>query len=55
MGEGMTFLGCVTVLILWLAFLIGAFNTALDWWHDYERSKMGLGCWLYQIGVIWKP
>lgn len=48
-------LGMLIVLLAYLAFFVGAFNVALDWWHDRERSKMGLGCWLYQIGVIRKP
>lgn len=47
--------GVVVVLLAYLAFFIGAVNVVLDWWHERERKRMGLGCWLYQIVVIRKP
>lgn len=51
----MKMVGYVVILLAYLGFFVGAVNVALDWWHDRARSKMGLGCWLYQIGVIRKP
>lgn len=51
----MTALGALIVILAYVAFFVGAFNVALDWWHDRERRRMGLGCWLFQIGVIRKP
>ena len=51
-GAGVRLIGCVVVLLAYLAFFIGAVNVGLDWWHDRERKRMGLGCWFYSIGIL---
>jgi hypothetical protein len=48
----MRLVGFTVVLLAYLAFFIGAFNVVLDWWHERERKRMGLGCWFYSIGIL---
>ena len=51
-GAGVRLLGVVVLLLAYLAFFIGAINVGLDWWHERERKRMGLGCWFYTIGIL---
>lgn len=51
----MKLLGVLIVCLAYVAFLVCVVNMVIEWMGERDRKRMGLGCWLYQTGLIRKP
>lgn len=50
----MKLIGWAVVALGYIVVLVGAVNALVEWQADRDRRRMGLGCWLYRIGIIRK-